>query len=222
MKVCTDACLFGAWVAAKIINVELPIKHGLDIGTGTGLLSLMLAQKKNHLQIDAVEIEKNAFEQAIENVDRSPWRNSIKVFHIDVKDFISINKYEFIISNPPFFENDLLSEEKNKNLAKHNAGLPLNDLINVVKRNLSVTGYFAVLLPYHRLIEFEKLAEENDFYLKEKVSVRQTPMHNFFRAMLLFSTEKNSTTSIEISIKNKDENYTTEFSALLRDYYLYL
>ena len=222
MKVCTDACLFGAWVAEKIINVELPVNNCLDIGTGTALLSLMLGQKNNQLQIDAVEIEENAFEQAKENVDRSPWKERINIRHADAKDIFSDNKYELILSNPPFFENDLLSAEKNKNIAKHDAGLQLSSLINIAKRNLSAGGYFAVLLPYHRITEFEKLAEESSFYLKEKVLAKQTPAHNFFRGMLLFSTKKSVTTTTEIIIKNKAGNYTAEFSELLKDYYLYL
>ena len=127
MKVCTDSCLFGAWVASLIEKKEINPETILDIGTGTGLLSLMLAQKTN-AGIDAVEIDSNAFEQAKENILFSPWKDQIKIFNADIKQWNAPTKYDLIISNPPFYENDLLPEDDGKNISKHSAALNLEEL----------------------------------------------------------------------------------------------
>src|SRR5688572_25058776 len=122
MKVTTDACLFGAWCATEINQDN---KRLLDIGTGTGLLSLMIAQK-NKLLIDAVEIEEQAAVQAVENVKASPWKESVHVIHKNIRDFNSEKKYNYIISNPPFYENELSGERMEKNIAHHDAGLKMS------------------------------------------------------------------------------------------------
>lgn len=217
MKVCTDACVFGGWVAAWIADLA----NCLDIGTGTGLLTLMLAQKTN-LDIDAVEIEKDAFDQAKENFTNSPWSERLKVFHSDIKKFTPSKKYALIISNPPFFENDLKSEVKNKNIAKHDDELNLQELVEVVEKNLDASGFFAVLLPYHRVSFFERLANENEFYLQQRLLIKQTPSHNFFRGILLFGKQKITPATKELAIKKIDGSYTDEFRELLKDYYLHL
>ena len=107
MKVCTDSCLFGAWIAAKIAKRYLDPKRILDIGTGTGLLSLLLAQKTD-ARIDAVEIAGEAFNQSKENFSASPWSEKITAYHADIKSWNAPSKYDLLICNPPFFENDLL------------------------------------------------------------------------------------------------------------------
>lgn len=223
MKVCTDACIFGACVAGSIGN-NIPQMAGsncLDIGSGTGLLSLMIAQKNPNSIIDAIEIEKNAYEQAKENFSISKWNDRLNIFHTDAKDFGSQKKYDLIISNPPFYENELQSTEKNKNIAKHDEGLTLKDLIAIVKKNLSESGFFAILLPYHRIKYFEDLATENSLFLRQKLLIRQTPSHNFFRGILFFSNNKSNPQTNELTIKNND-SYTEDFTALLKDYYLKL
>ena len=221
MKVCTDVCLFGAYVAGLISNKKFQIDNCLDIGCGTGLLSLMLIQKNPDAIIDAVEIEANAYEQAKENFSNSKWNDRLKIFHTDVKDFVSEKKYALIISNPPFYENELLSKQKNKNIAKHDEGLTLKDLIKIVKNHLSAIGYFAILLPYNRIKYFEDVAKENNLFVHEKLLIRQTPSHNFFRGVLFFSNDKSDSQTTEFIIKNNDI-YTEAFTVLLRDYYLKL
>ena len=221
MKVCTDVCLFGAYVAGLISNKKFQIDNCLDIGCGTGLLSLMLIQKNPDAIIDAVEIEANAYEQAKENFSNSKWNDRLKIFHTDVKDFVSEKKYALIISNPPFYENELLSKQKNKNIAKHDDGLTLKDLIKIVKNHLSAIGYFAILLPYNRIKYFEDVAKENNLFVHEKLLIRQTPSHNFFRGVLFFSNDKSDSQTTEFIIKNNDI-YTEAFTVLLRDYYLKL
>ncbi len=224
MKVCTDSCLFGAWVADKLEskcgreNSFSPARI-LDIGTGTGLLALMLAQK-SMAEIEAVEIEKDAFEQSSENFAASPWTRRLKAIHSDIKTYVPKEKYDFIISNPPFFENDLKSAAHHKNLAKHHEGLLLKDLLSVIKNLLTKDGKFALLLPFHRVKECISLAEKEGFFLEKTDGVKQTSAHNYFRAILLFSTEKKNLISGEITIRKEEGIYSDEFQELLENYYL--
>jgi tRNA1Val (adenine37-N6)-methyltransferase len=218
MKVCTDSCLFGAWIADKMERKKLEPKRILDIGSGTGLLSLMLVQKSN-AEIDAVEIDENSFLQTKENFSESQWHQRLHTFHADIKNWNSSNKYDLIISNPPFFENDLRSKNKNKNVAKHHDRLTLQELLTAIKNNLSKEGNFAILLPFHRTEYFKKIAAENHFYLIEEVLVKQTPRHSYFRSLLFFGTKKETTVSKQLIIK-EEGNYTERFNFLLKDYYL--
>jgi len=219
MKVCTDSCLFGAFIAGKIEHRFIHPKRILDIGSGTGLLSLMIAQKSN-AKIDAVEIDENSFYQATENFNESAWNQRLQTFHADIKSFTTSLKYDLIISNPPFFENDLKSISKNKNIAKHHDGLTFQELILSIKNNLESNGNFAVLLPFHRVEYFKRIAAENDFYLKEELWIKQTPKHYFFRGMLFFATKPDLIISKEFTIKDESGNYTNDFNFLLKDYYL--
>jgi tRNA1Val (adenine37-N6)-methyltransferase len=219
MKVCTDACLFGAFAAHEIQNKNLA--SILDIGTGTGLLSLMLAQK-NNTTIDAVEIDDSAFQQAKENIASSPWASKINVHHSNIGKFTSENKYDFNISNPPFFEDDLPSADDKKNAAKHDTTLNLPALLDHVNRLLSNNGHFAILLPYHRVAYFEAEAFKLNFHLSRSVLVKQTTAHQFFRGMLIFSRHHASIHCSELAVKNEAGIYSDEFIPLLKDYYLYL
>ncbi len=183
MKVCTDACLFGAIAA----NYKMAKTNCLDIGTGTGLLSLMLAQKNNEANIDAVEINKDAAGQAMENISASPWANSISVINEDILTFSPGKKYDCIISNPPFFEDDLQSADGAKNDAKHDTTLRLEQLIQYAAAQLSPKGIFAVLLPFHRANSFIAEAERSGLYPEQKILVKQTLKHKYFRGILFLS-----------------------------------
>ena len=225
MKVCTDACLFGALVAdckTCLPAGGLSITNCLDIGTGTGLLPLILAQKNNSLKIDAVEIDALAAAQATENIAASHWAGNIQVFNEDIVSYNPQQAYDCIISNPPFFEDDLLSADENKNDAKHSTALNLIQLLNVVKRLLRNTGFFAVMLPYHRLDYFIEEAEKIGLYVSKQILVRQTMKHKFFRAILFLSYKQNQPEHIDIIIKDTENNYTPQFAAALKDYYLFL
>ena len=224
MKVTTDTCLFGAWVA-EIVGTKNLLNNNssiLDIGTGTGLLSLMAAQKCS-CTIDAVEIDVEAYKQATNNFTNSPWKDRLTVFNDDVKKYQPENDllYNFIITNPPFFGNDLKSNSSKRNLAMHCEELSLEELLSAIKNLLFTDGFFAILLPYHRSIYFEELAADNGFYLAEKVLAKQTESHSPFRTMLLFGNKKKEIVEKEIIIK-EGNFYTDYFSSLLKDYYLHL
>ncbi len=154
MKVSTDACLLGA-----LVNDNITAAHILDIGTGTGLLSLMMAQKFPSAIIEAVEIEQNAFQQAQENFSNSIWKDRLKVHLSSIQNFAKNNsaqKYDLIISNPPFFENDLLSPDKKTNIAKHSTDLTLKELLACAFELLNDNGFIYLLLPFRRMDELKQ------------------------------------------------------------------
>ena len=219
MKVCTDACLFGAWVGDKISSGKITPKNILDIGCGTGLLSLMLAPK-SIANIDAVEIDDAAFLQASENIALSSWRDRVKAYHQSIIDFHSMEKYDLIISNPPFYENDLLSADEGRNKAMHDAALNFENLSRAIKNNLSESGIAAVLLPYHRVPAFEKALNNEDLFISEKINVAHSPKHPFFRSMLMIGFEKVNMQENNMVIRDEQNQYSKDFNFLLTDYYL--
>ncbi len=218
MKVTTDACLFGAWAASKIGN-SLRGDKILDIGTGTGLLSLMMAQANTHAIIDAVEIDEAAAAQATENFQASAFKERLQLHTTAIQQFRPIHKFDFIVTNPPFFDNELKSLNDKRNLALHSASLSLGELLAAIQTNIAANGRFAILLPYHRTAYFVQLAK--DFHLQENVSVKQTEKHQPFRSMLLFSTKPGILRESELIIKQNNQ-YSTEFVSLLKHYYLHL
>jgi tRNA1Val (adenine37-N6)-methyltransferase len=221
MKVTTDACLFGAWVARQLALRQAQ-DHSmkiLDIGTGTGLLSLMIAQQSN-ATIDAVEIDEDAAGQAKQNVDASPWKERLSVIHGNAIE-LSGKQYNAIISNPPFYENELQSGNKQKNTAHHSTELTLDKLIDIIDSDtIKAGGRFYILLPYKRIKEIEN----SRVAITHKVLVRQSTMHDFFRIMIA-GIRGNSNVPVvteEIAIKDENDQYTPAFIDLLKDYYLYL
>ncbi len=220
MKVCTDACLFGAWVAD--ILTEMNAENILDIGTGTGLLSSMIAQKNKEAKIDAIEIDEKAARQAASNFAASQWQERLKVFNIAIQNFIPEKKYDFIICNPPFFENDLKGKNAKRNLALHDTSLTLNELPKCIDALISANGKFALLLPYSRTNFFVEMAFDRKLFLQKKILVKQTENHQFFRSMCLFGKEKLVEECEYIFIKDAQNEYSAAFAALLKDYYLSL
>ena len=222
MKVTTDACLFGAWVAESIQSSKQN-ERLLDIGTGTGLLSLMILQKHPHLNIDAVDIELNAVRQAEENVRSSPWPQSVHTFHCDISRFEPTKKYNLIISNPPFYEKELKSPDPSRTLA-HHGGLTLNALMESTKTLLEENGRFYFLLPYKRIRETTGYLDKNGLKAREIVHVRQSPTHKDFRVMISGShtSHQTPTAEREILIMDETNEYSPAFRSLLKDYYLHL
>jgi tRNA1Val (adenine37-N6)-methyltransferase len=227
MKVTTDSCLFGAWAAEEINKQQPGIERILDIGTGTGILTLMITQQTD-ASIDAIEIDKEAFDQAFENVTASPWADRINVLHGDAKTFPFTHKYDVIISNPPFYENELKGDDRKKNIARHGNELSLPQLLTVIKTNLSKNGIFYLLLPYKRNAEIRKLLPEKDLFMLKQIFLRQSVNHDYFRMMISGKLKNFNTTGIiidEIAIKDDSpaastDQYTPAFRNLLKNYYL--
>jgi tRNA1Val (adenine37-N6)-methyltransferase len=227
MKVTTDACLFGAWVAEESKNYpsgeKLRSKNVLDVGTGTGLLSLMYAQKNTPAIIDAIEIDQAAHEQARENAEASLFAERIYMINADIKNFTFLKKYDCIISNPPFYEKEIASADQKKNIAHHQSALTLADLLNIIKTNLSPDGVFYLMLPFKRNKEIRRMLLKEDLSVSKIVFVRQSTNHDYFRVMIKGSVSqgKSDETLIEeISIWDDRQQYTDEFRQLLQEYYL--
>ena len=243
MKVCTDACLFGAWVSQKSM-VQNAINI-VDIGTGTGLLSLMVAQvtENSKASITAIEIEAQAAAEANSNFNISKWSDRLKLVNDSIQNFTaSISKddlvinelnnnkqlFDIVISNPPFYEGDLKSPDPNKNKAAHSTELPWNILVENVTSLLNNNGSFFVLVPTLRAYTMQKLAETHQLQLAEEVLVYNDAKHLPFRSFLHFKKNTN-TLNKEISIlrnkiviKNADNTYSNAFTELLKHYYLHL
>jgi tRNA1Val (adenine37-N6)-methyltransferase len=222
MKVTTDSCLFGAWAAAEIQGSELKIESLLDIGAGSGLLSLMVAQR-NEVKIHAVEIDREASMQAEENIAASPWHKRITVHHDNILLFQSSEKFDAVICNPPFYENELTSENAGKNIAHHSEELVLSQVVNVIARHLNENGLFFLLLPFKRMDEVQGLLQRNDLYTLQSVIVKQSVSHSPFRVMIIGTNVKPASASeMTVSIWDEHRQYTGFFTSLLKDYYLYL
>jgi len=219
MKVCTDACLFGAWVVELLKQQDYSNQiELLDIGTGTGLLSLMTAQAID-CKIEALEIDAQAAAQAIQNFADSSFTNKINITEADFKQWHSEKHYDCIISNPPFFENDLASPDAKKNLALHSSALTLKELIEIASNKIHANGIIALLIPYHRKDEMIQLATATGLHLFANADIKQTPKHNYFRSFLAFSPKAKTLHPEEIIIQD-NRVYTDRFKALLKDYYL--
>ena len=223
MKVCTDACLFGAWAAAdaEIQNA----KKILDIGSGTGLLSLMLAQR-SAAHITAIEIEDGAYKQTKANFGLSPWKERLDVVHTSIQDYAADDKkqlFDCIITNPPFYEQDLNSPDNAKNLAAHSTALSWDVLAEAAAFLLQENGAWYVLVPTLRAYTMQKLALNYGLQLSEECLMYNDAKHLPIRAMLKFVKKKDVINQRnKIIIKNADQSYTTEFTNYLKDYYLHL
>jgi tRNA1Val (adenine37-N6)-methyltransferase len=216
MKVCTDSCILGAWTALRLGGV----KKVLDIGTGTGLLPLMLAQKSGVI-LDTIESDPESAGQAEENIKQSPWSDRIRLIEGDVRRFSFEDKYDFIITNPPFYESGLRSPVDKKNRAKHDESLTLEDLMMIIRSCLYSDAVFSILLPFHRTEYFEKLASDNGFLLQEKLIIRQTPQHVPFRTICLYGNKKPESLPVEeLIIKDDHGRNSFKFKELMEDYYL--
>ncbi|HYV92615.1 MAG TPA: methyltransferase [Chitinophagales bacterium] len=217
MKVTTDACILGAWS-------PIPMKGNfLDIGTGTGLLALMLAQRSGGV-IDAIELDEESFLQAKENIKASPWKDRVHVIHADVKRFSAGKKYDFIICNPPFFENQLKSSSPQKNIARHDTSLKAADLLSAVKKILkNPEGKFAVLLPFSKSEEFISAAMRHEFFVHQKLLISDQPEREVIRCVMVFGSFPSPEIKPEtLFIKDHQGNFTKQFMELLGNFYLHL
>ncbi|MEI7586966.1 methyltransferase [Runella sp.] len=219
LRVCTEACILGAY--AEVTDVT----HALDIGTGTGLLALMIAQRNAKMQIDAVEIEAQNVEQAIENVIQSPFLKRISVVQAAIQNWRKpesphSSKYDLIISNPPFFDKHLLSPREERNRALHTETLSLSDLALSVARLLADTGRFVVLLPpfeTQRLIDFLTPLELHPTRQLHIFSRQGKPV---FRKITTFERKKKEYFTETLYIHDNDGKYSDDFRTLLKEYYL--
>ena len=218
MKVTTDACIQGAWTPI------LPgVKRVLDIGAGTGLLSLMLAQRNTGLSVNSIELDANSAQQAAENINNSKWRDSITVLNIDIRDYVAAEKYDLIISNPPFFNNSLLGNNLARNQSRHTSSLSYTELLKAIYLNLGDDGYVSVLMPYPEYVQFRDAVSSFGFVESARLDVRHTDQSEVKRVVCLFSKrEMDLLQKEELIIKDNNQVYTPAFKALLSQFYLHL
>ncbi len=217
MKVSTDACIQGAWT---------PILHGvkkvLDIGCGTGLLSLMLAQRNAEIDIDSVELDEAAANQARSNVSASPWAYRINVVQGDARTFVEASRYDLIICNPPFFNNSLLGDDQARNKARHSISMSQQDLFTIIKKTLTPSGYASILLPAEEHELWEQKVKDNGWHIIYRVSVKDNENSRVKRIVSCCSPVPQVLQSDTLVVKDANGNYTYQFAELLKPYYLYL
>ncbi len=224
MKVGTDGVLLGAW--AMIDSDPFLV---LDIGSGSGVIALMLAQRSNSEQIDAIEIDDEAYEQCVDNFENSPWGDRLFCYHAAFDEFVEEmeEQYDLIVSNPPFFEpieSDLNNPELNsRSTARFYDALPFDELIEGVAKLLTDEGLFCVIIPYAEEEKFIQLAQEQLLFPKKITRVRGTQNSDIKRSLLAFSREKNQNIKPnELVIEIERHVYTPEYTDLVKDFYLKL
>ena len=226
MKIGTDGVLLGAW--CPIENNPFSV---LDIGAGTGILSLMLAQRSNAEQIDAIEIDENAFEQCVENFESSPWSNRLFCFHAGLDEFIEepeddpsdselAQQYDIIISNPPFYTEDYKTSDEQRDLARFADALPFEDLIEAANLLLSENGIFSVIIPFKEEETFLVLAKDFELYPFKITRVKGTSATEIKRSLLAFSRVEKETSVDGLIIETARHQYTKDYIALTKDFYL--
>lgn len=217
MKIGTDGVLLGAW--CPIENNPFSV---LDIGAGTGILSLMLAQRSNAEQIDAIEIDEEAFEQCVENFEASPWSDRLFCFHAGLDEFMDEpeDEYDIIISNPPFYTEDYKTEDEQRDLARFADAMPFEDLVDAANLLLSENGIFSVIIPFKEEEKFLALAKDFELYPFKITHVKGTPTTEIKRSLLAFSRIKKETAIDELIIETARHQYTKEYISLTKDFYL--
>lgn len=219
MKVGTDAVLLGAWVKTY------GVRRALDIGTGTGVIALMIAQKCG-CQIDAIEIDLDGATEAKENVRVSPWAERVHVQNISLQDFAKMNdeRYDLIVSNPPYFLDSLQPTEANRTKARHAVLLPFEELIAGAKKLLNKEGKLYVILPVREGERFVELAAVQGLHLRRIMRVKATPDKIEKRWLMQFGFQSKPSISDSTLVMEKDpqvrHSYTDEYKELTKDYYL--
>ena len=217
MKIGTDGVLLGAWT--PLINNPYNV---LDIGAGTGILSLMLAQRSNAEQIDAIEIDEDAYEQCVENFETSPWGDKLFCFHAGLDEFVDEpeDEYDLIISNPPFYTDDYKSENTSRDLARFEDALPFEELIEAAALLLSDNGIFSVIIPFKEEQRFVTMCKELDLFPLKITRVKGTPTSEIKRSLLAFCRMEQTPLIDELVIEISRHNYTPEYIELTKDFYL--
>ncbi len=218
MKIGTDGILLGAWVEPKN-----PYSI-LDIGAGTGILGLMMAQRSDAGLIDAIEIDDDAYEQCVDNFENSPWNDRLFCYHASLKEFAEEmqdeEKYDLIISNPPFYTEDYKSEDKSRNQARFSDSLPFADLVEYTSSLLAQNGQFAVVIPFVEEKSFLQIAGDANLYPNRITRVRGTKDSSIKRSMLQLSFTEGEVKKDELVIEISRHKYTHEYIELVKNFYL--
>jgi len=217
MKIGTDGVLLGAWTSVEHNPFSI-----LDVGAGTGVLSLMLAQRSTAETIEAVEIDDDAFEQAAENFENSPWGDRLFCYHAGFNEFVEEidDKYDLIVSNPPFYTENYKTENKQRDLARFSDALPFEHLLHGTAKLLSENGIASFIIPFSEEIKFITIAEKMGLFPKRVTRVKGTPNTEIKRSLLSFSFTKTNIETSELIIETSRHQYTEDYIKLTKDFYL--
>jgi tRNA1Val (adenine37-N6)-methyltransferase len=212
MKVGTDAMLLGSFIE--------PNQKGncLEIGTGTGVISLMIAQRSSELKITALDIDSESIEEANQNFNNSPWKDRVEGVLGDFLEYSTSQKYDLIVSNPPYFENGLLNESKRKASSRHEASLPLVNLFEKSKELLTKKGEFVLILPAQSASKWIDNALKINLFCFKEITIYGKP-NLPKRSILFFSKENKEIMNEELIIRNLDNKYTEEYKKLTLDFH---
>ena len=215
MKVGTDSVILGAWTPAY------EPQRILDIGAGTGILSLMMAQRFPTASIHSIEIDPETAEECKQNITLSPWKERISVFQMDIRNFSASNSYDLILSNPPFFSEDTHSPNQKRSLARASHSLPFAQLLNCVNKFLSPQGNFSVVIPYKEETSFLQEALHFSLYPYKKLYLKGTSSSPIKRSFLLLSRQQVTQILTKLLIVEKERHqYTEEYQELTKNFYL--
>ena len=217
MKVGVDAVILGAWAPVE------DAKRILDIGTGTGLIALMMAQRTHAALIDAVEIEPEAFRESLFNIEQSPWSDRMTVACCSFQQWAETTylKYDLIVSNPPFFGNGVKASLANRAQARHSDQLPLRELISGITRLLNKNGRAALILSAENLAELERLVAINNLFISRLCQVKPNPQKPLFRILVEITDSPCTLQEEQLMIEFEDHfDYTPEYRHLTKDFYL--
>jgi len=217
MKIGTDGVLLGTWA-----SVEKNPSSILDIGSGTGLISLILAQRSSAETIDAIEIDEDAYEQCVENFEVSDWADRLFCYHAELDEFAEEidEKYDLIVSNPPFFSEDVSSGNTSRDIARQNTSLPFDELIKGVSKFLNDDGTFSTIVPFKEEESFIALGSQSGLFPKRITRVKGSPSSAIKRSLLEFSSVRKEVSIEELVIEKQRHEYTAEYIALTKDFYL--
>jgi len=217
MKVGTDGVLLGAWS-----NIDESVNSILDIGSGTGLIALMMAQRSFAEVIDAVEIEDAAYVQCVENFERSDWADRLFCYHTTFQEYsIEMDeKYDLIISNPPFYNSTYKDLNKERALARHSESLSYEELLTGISKLLSDNGSCAFIIPYSVEDFFIKIAIKKNLVLNKRTRVRGNENSKIKRSLLQFSFREIEVENEELIIEKERHLYTNEYKRLVKNFYL--
>ncbi|QOD60285.1 methyltransferase [Polaribacter haliotis] len=220
MKIGTDGVLLGAWCAVDKYPDTI-----LDIGSGTGVISLMIAQRSDAMTIDAVEVDENAYEQSVENFEQSDWGDRLYCYNATFQEFaeeISEEEetYDLIITNPPFYNDDFETENESRNKARFTSSLSFEELIIGVAKILSENGTFATIIPFKEEVSFINLAKENNLFLNRVCRVQGNETSEIKRSLLEFSFEQKEIKEENLIIETGRHQYTEQYINLVKDFYL--
>ncbi len=217
MKIGTDGVLLGAWTSVKHNPFSI-----LDVGAGTGVLSLMLAQRSNAQQIEAIEIDDDAYEQCAENFENSPWNDRLFCYHASLLEFVEEveDAFDLIICNPPFYSEDYKTENKSRDLARFNDAMPFKHIIYAVAHLLAEDGLFSIVIPKKEEDDFVALANTIGLFPQRILHVRGNPDADVKRSLIEFSYTEKEVEILELIIETDRHNYTEDYVNLTKDFYL--